>query len=46
VSDFTGFSNLDGVGQPGHLVEFGETDQIFDTPHDETTKRHVSGNFG
>ncbi len=25
VSDYTGFFNLDGVGQPGHLVEFGET---------------------
>jgi phosphate transport system ATP-binding protein len=46
VSDFTGFFNLDGVGQPGHLVEFGETDQIFNHPVQETTKEYVSGNFG
>ena len=32
ISDYTGFFNLDGVGQPGHLVEFGETDQIFNDP--------------
>jgi phosphate transport system ATP-binding protein len=45
-SDFTGFFNLDGVGQPGHLVEFGETDQIFNDPKEDATKRYVSGDFG
>jgi phosphate transport system ATP-binding protein len=46
VSDFTGFFNPDGVGQPGHLIEFAETDRIFNDPQDEATKRYVSGNFG
>ena len=39
ISDYTGFFNLDGVGEPGHLVEFGETEQIFNDPKDEATKR-------
>jgi phosphate transport system ATP-binding protein len=46
VSDYTGFFNLDGVGQPGHLVEFGETNQIFNNPTEQATKEYVSGNFG
>ena len=46
VSDYTGFFNLDGVGQPGHLVEFGETKQIFEAPIEQTTKEYVSGAFG
>jgi phosphate transport system ATP-binding protein len=46
VSDMTGFFNLDGVGQPGHLVEFGETEQIFNDPKEQSTKDYVSGHFG
>jgi len=46
VSDYTGFFNLDGVGQPGHLVEFGDTDQIFVAPVQQATKDYVSGTFG
>jgi phosphate transport system ATP-binding protein len=46
VSDYTGFFNLDGVGQPGHLVEFAETNQIFNNPTEQATKEYVSGNFG
>jgi phosphate transport system ATP-binding protein len=46
VSDYTGFFNLDGVGQPGHLVEFGETEQVFSHPGEQATKDYVSGHFG
>jgi phosphate transport system ATP-binding protein len=46
VSDYTGFFNLDGVGQPGHLVEFGETEQIFGHPAEQATQDYVSGHFG
>ncbi|MDO4183486.1 MAG: phosphate ABC transporter ATP-binding protein PstB [Coriobacteriia bacterium] len=30
----------------GDLVEFGETQQIFEDPHDERTADYVSGHFG
>jgi phosphate transport system ATP-binding protein len=46
VSDMTGFFNLDGVGQPGHLVEFADTEKIFEDPDKEETKKYVSGQFG
>jgi phosphate transport system ATP-binding protein len=46
ISDYNAFFDLDGDGQPGHLVEFGETDQILNDPQDDATKRYVSGNFG
>ena len=28
------------------VIEFGETEQIFNDPKEEATKRYVSGNFG
>jgi phosphate transport system ATP-binding protein len=40
VSDFTGFFYL------GELVEFGETKQIFENPHDKRTEDYVTGRFG
>jgi phosphate transport system ATP-binding protein len=46
VSDYTGFFNLDGIGEPGHLVEFGETEQIFNHPKEDATRDYVSGHFG
>jgi len=46
VSHYTGFFHLEGVGQPGYLVEFGETDQIFNHPRQDATKQYVNGNFG
>jgi phosphate transport system ATP-binding protein len=46
VSHFTGFFHLDGIGRPGYLVEFGETDAIFNDPKEEATKEYVSGEFG
>jgi phosphate transport system ATP-binding protein len=46
VSHHTGFFHLDGVGQPGYLVEFGETDRIFNDPKEDATRQYVSGDFG
>jgi len=40
VSDRTGFFLL------GELVEFGDTPQIFEDPHDERTDAYVRGRFG
>ncbi len=40
VSQRTAFFHL------GHLVEFGETDQIFSTPHDPRTESYISGRIG
>ncbi len=40
VSDHTAFMYL------GKMVEYGPTKQIFETPHEESTERYVSGKFG
>ena len=40
VSDATGFLLL------GELVEFGETEQLFTTPHDARTEAYITGRFG
>jgi len=40
ISDFTGFLYL------GRLIEFGQTTEIFQTPHNELTERYISGKFG
>jgi len=46
VSEFTGFFNLAGVGQPGHLVEFNSTEKIFSNPDEKATEDYISGRFG
>ena len=46
VSEFTGFFNLSGVGQPGHLVEFNPTEKIFSNPEQKATEDYISGRFG
>ena len=46
VSDATGFFSLDGVGQPGHLVEFDDTRKIFSNPSVKATEDYISGRFG
>ena len=40
ISDFTGFMYL------GRLIEFGQTTEIFQNPHNELTERYISGKFG
>src|SRR3954462_5772324 len=46
VSEYTGFFNLSGVGQPGHLVEFNPTEKIFSNPDQKATEDYISGRFG
>ena len=46
VSDETGFFNLKAAGQPGHLVEFNSTQQMFTNPDNEATEAYISGRFG
>lgn len=40
ISDYTGFMYL------GEMVEFGETEQMFNQPVQEKTHQYISGNFG
>ncbi|NYG54660.1 phosphate ABC transporter ATP-binding protein PstB [Nocardioides perillae] len=46
VSDQTGFFNLKATGEPGHLVEYDETKQMFSNPANEATEAYISGRFG
>ena len=46
VSDATGFFSLDRVGQPGHLVEYDDTNKIFTNPTKKATEDYISGRFG
>jgi phosphate transport system ATP-binding protein len=46
VSEQTGFFNLNGVGQPGRLIEFNSTGKIFSNPDQKATEDYISGRFG
>ena len=46
VSDTTAFFNVEGPGEPGRLVEVGETSTIFTTPSDPRTEAYITGRFG
>ena len=46
VSDYTGFMTIERMGDPGRLVEFGTTDQIFGAPKQAATEAYVSGRVG
>lgn len=45
VSDYTAFF-LAELGEPGRVIEYGETKQIFANPRDNRTERYVTGQFG
>ena len=45
VADQTAFF-LSEDGNPGHVVEFGSTDQVFNMPIDPRTNDYVNGHFG
>lgn len=45
ISDQTAFF-LAEDGEPGHIVEFGATQQIFNGPIDNRTNDYVNGRFG
>ena len=50
VSDMTAFFNAEaiegGSGKVGYLVEFNETEMIFNSPSQQATQDYVSGRFG
>lgn len=49
VADYTAFFNAeagDAGKRSGYLVEFGQTEQIFQNPQQEATQRYVGGKFG
>ena len=46
VSEMTGFFNIKGTGQPGHLIEYDSTEKIFSNPSLKETEDYVSGRFG
>ena len=46
VSDRTAFFNLRATGEPGRLVEIGDTTRIFNNPSEKATEDYISGRFG
>jgi phosphate transport system ATP-binding protein len=45
----TAFFNAEALGKGskvGYLVEYDQTDVIFGSPKEETTRDYVSGSFG
>ena len=46
VSDRTAFFNLNGVGQPGRLIEHGPTELVFSNPSEAATEAYIQGRFG
>jgi phosphate transport system ATP-binding protein len=46
VSDRTAFFNLKATGEPGRLVEIGDTTRIFNNPAERATEDYISGRFG
>ena len=46
VSDVTAFFTIAAAGEPGRLVEVGDTSTIFTKPEDERTEAYITGRFG
>jgi phosphate transport system ATP-binding protein len=46
VSDYTAFLTIENEGEPGRLIEAGQTDQVFSRPANARTEAYVSGRFG
>ena len=51
VSDYTAFFNAESVdndngGKVGYLVEFNETEKVFNQPKQKATQDYISGRFG
>jgi phosphate transport system ATP-binding protein len=47
VADYTGFLYVDTAagGRTGYLVEYGDSDQIFNAPREKHTLEYISGEF-
>jgi phosphate transport system ATP-binding protein len=46
VSDYTAFMLVEEQGQPGRIVEFGDTNTMFTNPADKRTENYITGRFG
>ena len=46
VAGYTAFMNMNNETRAGQLIEFGETEQIFQQPRDQRTAAYISGKFG
>lgn len=46
VSDRTAFFTIAEQGQPGRLIEVGNTSTMFTTPSDPRTEAYITGRFG
>jgi phosphate transport system ATP-binding protein len=46
ISDSTAFFSITAAGQPGHLVEYADTNTIFNTPRERATADYIAGRFG
>jgi len=46
ISDVTAFFTISGAGEPGRLIEVGETSKIFTKPDDDRTEAYITGRFG
>jgi phosphate transport system ATP-binding protein len=46
VSDRTAFFTISGAGQPGRLIEMGDTPEIFSRPTEKATEDYITGRFG
>jgi len=46
ASDYTAFFMIENIGEPGRLIEFGVTNQIFTNPANTKTEGYITGRFG
>jgi phosphate transport system ATP-binding protein len=46
VSDYSAFMLAENAGEPGRLVEFGKTEDVFTNPVDRRTENYITGRFG
>ena len=46
ASDTTVMMTLDPADRAGHIIEVGDTEQIFTNPHEPQTEAYVTGKFG
>lgn len=46
ASDYTAFFLMDKEDRAGELIEYDNTEKIFQNPSDERTEHYISGRFG
>ncbi len=46
VSEMTAFFTVSDAGQPGQLIEYGDTSEIFSVPKDKRTEDYITGRVG